>query len=227
MGGHASSGATVYACGWRSAAWSRDPTRSSSGRVVVGLRTPRASSRSARRRRSWAGWCWPTGWSASPTRRRPTAARSRGRRLGRRRRRAAAGSGPIAQVPTGVVVRADPAADRPREPVVVDDRLARVDLGPGDEVGQRRGPADPAGGPRGLDHPRQVVGMAQVGGVDARRVGGIGGPQPHRAARAWPEKPGDDPEDRAAGDGGVVEGAGDEQVQVRRVRRGRQSWTAW
>ena len=79
--------------------------------AVVSAVSPGTSSPSARRRRSSAGWCWPrdrrhhpgvgdeqpidaVDGPASPT----TAPVD--------------GSGPMAQVPTGVVVRADPGKDR-------------------------------------------------------------------------------------------------------------------
>ena len=64
--------------------------------------------------------------------------------------------------PDGMVTRADPATDRPRETVgvVVPDPVSGVDLRTEDEVGQRWGPADLARYAGGLDHRRDVVGMA-------------------------------------------------------------------
>ena len=61
-----------------------------------------------------------------------------------------------------------------------------------------------------------VVAVAKVPDVDPWWLGGVGGAQLHRAARAWPDQAGDDGEDGAARAdvGGHIEGTGDEQVQI-------------
>jgi hypothetical protein len=65
-----------------------------------------------------------------------------------------------------------------------------------------------------LDHPGHVLGVEQMGDVDARRIGRVGRPQAHRAAGADRQQPGDDAEYPACRARGVVERPGGEKVRV-------------
>ena len=96
------------------------------------------------------------------------------------------GRGPIAQVPAWVVVRARTFPERPGQPggVPVADRGAGCELGAGAESGERQGTAEPACVQGRLAHPGHVLGVAQAGDVDARRIGRVSRTQAHRAPGA-------------------------------------------
>ena len=110
----------------------------------------------------------------------------RGPPRGPRRRRRRRGAGPIAQVPAWVVVRARTFPERPGQPggVPVADRGAGCELGAGAESGERQGTAEPACVQGRLDHPGHVLGVAQAGDVDARRIGRVSRTQAHQAPGA-------------------------------------------
>ena len=95
-----------------------------------------------------------------------------------------AGSGPMAQVPTGWW-KVDTA---PRTHAARASRLSVGNAGPGESsvpaviaaTGSLQGESSCLG--HGVEHALEVVGRGEVGGMDPGRVARVGGSQPHPAA---------------------------------------------
>jgi len=97
--------------------------------------------------------------------------------------RAAVGVGAHAAGARRVVVGVHARCDRGRDRagVAVGDGWAGRQLGPLDQAVQRGGAADRPGDERGFDHAAHVVRVAEMGHVDAWRVGGVGRPDAYPA----------------------------------------------